>query len=210
MSKTTHADLVFNILAYVSETLAEGDIDAALDLGFRVDQVERLQHLTLQDLHHLSTVRGHFMQVAVDPACLDRVLEHLQRNKHSETLQDELIRLRAPVAMMQAFYGMTNAEYAARRKLLGMAGTGVGRPPAPSEEEERQIWDSWQETKDLPLTERYLHVGRATGVPLSTVWSLVQSWEAEGLLSDATSERRTLPQPDKKNKVVRLPRAEGG
>ncbi|MDZ7840837.1 MAG: DUF2857 domain-containing protein [Gammaproteobacteria bacterium] len=208
MSKTTHADLVFNILAYVTETLAEGDIDAALDLGFRVDQVERLQHLTLQDLHHLSTVRGHFMEVAVDPACLDRVLEHLQRNKHSETLQDELIRLRAPVAMMQAFYGMTNAEYAARRKLLGMAGTGVGRPPAPSEAEERQIWDSWQESVAMPLTERYLQVGRETGLPLSTVWSLVQSWKAEGLLSDATGEPRT--QSDKEGKVVRLPRAEGG
>jgi len=209
MPKTTHAELVFNILAYVTETLAEGDLHAALDLGFRLDQVERLQHLTLQDLHHLSRVRGHFMQARVDPVCFDRVLEHLERNKRGEALQNELIRLRAPVSMMQAFFGLTNAEYAARRKLLGMAGAGVGRPPAPSEDEEQRIWKSWQDAEGLPEAERYLHVGQETGVPLSTVWALVQSWEAEGLTSSGTDNRARTP-ASKEDKVVRLPQAEGG
>lgn len=181
MAKTTHAELVFSALRYVTETLAEGDVHSVLDLGLRLDQVARLQQLTLQDLQHLSRVRAHFLNVSVDPVCFDRVLEHMERSKRGEVLQDELIRLRAPLPMMRAFFGMTNAEYAARRKLLGMSGAGVGRPPAPSEADERRIWDAWRAAGDKPIEERYVSVGRATGVPLSIIWSLVRAWEADGL-----------------------------
>lgn len=197
MARTTHAELVFSALRYVTETLAEGDVHSVLDLGLRLDQVARLQQLTLQDLQHLSRVRAHFLNVSVDPVCFDRVLEHMERSKRGEALQDELIRLRAPLPMMRAFFGMTNAEYAARRKLLGMSGAGVGRPPAPSEEDERRIWDAWRDAGDQPLEERYVSVGRATGVPLSIVWSLVCAWEADGLaLPDgdhARDSRRIVP-----------------
>lgn len=181
MARTTHAELVFSALRYVTETLAEGDVHSVLDLGLRLDQVARLQLLTLQDLQHLSQVRAHFLNVSVDPVCFDRVLEHMERSKRGEALQDELIRLRAPLPMMRAFFGMTNAEYAARRKLLGMSGAGVGRPPAPSEADEHRIWEAWQAAGEQLLEERYVSVGRATGVPLSIVWSVVRAWEADGL-----------------------------
>jgi hypothetical protein len=185
--RTTHAELVFSALRYLTETLAEGDVHAVLDLGLRLDQVTRLQQLTLHDLHHLSGVRAHFLNVTVDSVCFDRVLEHMERSKRGEALQNELIQLRAPLPMMRAFFGMTNAEYAARRKLLGMSGAGVGRPPAPSEDEERSVWDAWRAAMDVAIEERYLRVGRETGVPLSTVWALVRSWEAHGL---TPSDRR--------------------
>lgn len=183
MARTTHAELVFSALRYVTETLAEGDVHSVLDLGLRLDQVARLQQLTLQDLQHLSRVRAHFLNVSVDPVCFDRVLEHMERSKRGEARQDELIRRRAPLPLMRAFFGMTNAEYAARRKLLGMSGAGVGRPPAPSEADERRIWDAWQAAGEQPLEERYVSVGRVTDVPLSIVWSLVRAWEADGLAS---------------------------
>lgn len=202
MARTTHAELVFSALRYVTETLAEGDVHSVLDLGLRLDQVARLQQLTLQDLQHLSRVRAHFLNVSVDPVCFDRVLEHMERSKRGEVLQDELIRLRAPLPLMRAFFGLTNAEYAARRKLLGMSGAGVGRPSAPSEADERRIWDAWRAAGEQPLEERYLSVGRATGVPLSIVWSLVRGWEAEGLDSpDSGRAKDTM-------KVVSLAQAE--
>lgn len=182
MPKTTHAELVFHTLRYVTETLAEGDIHSVLDLGFRLDQIARLERFTLRDLYHISQVRTHFMDISVDPACFDRVLDHMERNKRHDALQDELIQLRAPLAMMRAFFGMTNAEYAARRKLLGMSGTGIGRPPAPSEADEQRVWKAWQSHAEDPEEQRYLHVGQTTGIPLNTVWALIQSWETAGLL----------------------------
>ncbi len=196
MPKTTHAELVFHTLRYVTETLAEGDIHSVLDLGFRLNQIARLERFTLRDLYHISQVRTHFMDISVDPACFDRVLDHMERNKRHDALQNELIRLRAPLAMMRAFFGMTNAEYAARRKLLGMTGTGIGRPPAPSEDDEQRVWKAWQANAHHPVEARYLHVGQATGVPLNTVWALIRSWEATGLLP--------AKQSDDDNKVVRL------
>lgn len=196
MPKTTHAELVFHTLRYVTETLAEGDIHSVLDLGFRLDQIARLERLTLRDLYHLSQVRTHFLDIAVDPACIDRVLDHMECSKRGEALQDDLIRLRAPLAMMRAFFGMTNAEYAARRKLLGMAGTGIGRPPAPSEDDEQRVWKAWQAHAHHLLEQRYLQVGQATGIPLNTVWALIQSWETAGLLPEKA--------PDDDHKVVPL------
>jgi Protein of unknown function (DUF2857) len=190
MPKTTHAELVFHTLRYVTETLAEGDLHAVLDLGFRVDQVARLERLTLRELQALSQVRTHFLDVSIDSACFDRVLDHMERNKDQEALQDGLIRLRAPLAMMRAFFGVTNAEYAARRKLLGLAGTGVGRPPAPSEEDEQRVWQAWQAQAHLAVEQRYLQVGQTTGVPLNTVWALIRSWEAAELLTDKASNEQ--------------------
>lgn len=196
MAKTTHSELVFHILRYVTETLAEGDIHAVLDLGLRLDQITRLQQITLRDLYHLSRVRTHFLDVAVDPACFDRVLDHIERNQRHDALQDDLIRQRAPLAMMRAFFGMTNAEYATRRRLLGLTGTGIGRPHAPSEADEHRIWQAWQEHARLPLEQRYLQVGDDTGIPLNTVWALIQSWEDGGLLA--------ADPPEHDPKVVRL------
>ena len=184
MAKTSHAELVFDALRYASQTLADGDLSSVLALGFRVDQVARLQALTLADLHRLSLLRGHFLDIAVDPACFDRVLAHMDRSKHDEAVQDELIRLRAPLPMLRALFGLSNAEYAARRKLLGLSGAGVGRPPTPSEDEERRIWFAWLEAGDRPLEARYLHVGRTTGIALSAAWTLVRAWQADGLLDE--------------------------
>lgn len=199
--RTTHAELVFGALRYLTETLAEGDIHAVLDLGLRLDQIARLQQLTLEDLRHLSGVRAHFLTVAVDPVLFDRVLEHMARSKRGEALQNELIRCRAPLAMMRAFFGMTNAEYAARRQLLGLGGTGVGRPAAPTEREERIVWDAWHAAAGVPIEERYLRVGRETGVALSTIWGMVRAWEAQelapaGRRSLGSAQVPALPAPD--------------
>ncbi len=195
MPKTTHAELIFHALRYAAESLAEGDLHAILELGFRLDQIARLERLTLGDLHHLSQVRTHFLHIAVDPVCFDRVLDHMDRNKRHEGLQDELIRLRGPLAMMRAFFGMTNAEYAARRKLLGLNGTGVGRPLAPTEEEEATVWQVWKDTVELPLEQRFLRIGQSSGIPLNTVWALVQSWENAGLINNDPPEHTPSVSP---------------
>lgn len=182
MPRTTHTELTFQILRHVVEVLSEGDVRSALLLGFRVSQIAQLERLTLRDMHRLSRAPTNFLSITVDPTRFDRLLIHVERSKQREDLQDELIRLRAPAAMMRAYFGMTNADYAARRRLLGLTGTGIGRPSLPSNADQERIWKCWQDHARLPLEERYLEVGRTTGVPLKDVWGLIRSWEAEGLL----------------------------
>ena len=187
VSNTTHAELVFNTLRYVTETLADGDVHAVLDLGFRSDQVARLERLTLRDLRHLSHVRTHFLDVAVNAACFDRVLNHMRRNQHEYDLQEDLIRLRAPLEMMRAFFGMSNGEYAARRQILGLVGTGIGRPAAATEEEERRIWEVWHANRERPPRQRYLEVAKTTGIPLNTIWAVIREWKTAGVIAPPAS-----------------------
>jgi hypothetical protein len=182
MPRTTHAELTFQILRHVTEILSEGDVCSALALGFRASQIAQLERLTLRDLHRLSRAPTHFLSITVDPTRFDRLLSHVERGKQRESLQDELIRLRAPAVMMRTYFGMTNADYATRRRLLGLTGTGIGRPCLPSNADQERIWKCWQDHSRIPLEERYLEVGRATGVPLKDVWGLIRSWEADGLL----------------------------
>lgn len=193
MAPTTHTELMFHTLRHVTEALAEGEIRSVLALGFRLDQVARLEHYTLRDLRALSQVRAHFLDIAVDSAALDRVLDQLDRSKAYDALQDDLVRLRAPLAMMRALFGMTNAEYGTRRKRVGVSGTGVGRTPVPAEGEEQRIWQAWRANAHHPLAERYLAVGKSTGIPLKVVWALVQSWEADGLLSGESGRSTAAP-----------------
>jgi len=120
-------------------------------------------------LRHPSQVRTRFLNVAVDAASFD----HIEHSHHDYALQDTLIRLRTPLKTMRAFFGMNNADYAARRHVLGLAGTDIGRPHGATEEEERLIWEAWHLNGYRPPEQRYLRVGRATAIPLNTVWGRV-------------------------------------
>lgn len=102
MPRMTHTELTFQILRHVVEVLSEGDVRSALLLGFSVNQIAQLERLTLRDMHRLSRAPTNFLSITVDPTGFDRLLTHVERSKQREDLQDELIRLRAPAAMMRA------------------------------------------------------------------------------------------------------------
>jgi hypothetical protein len=188
--KTSHAELIFQALRYICETLAHGDVSAVVDLGLRTDQVARLARLSLNDLRHLSEVPAHFMDVSVNTECLDRVLAHMERNRARETLHDDLIRHGAPYPMMFSFTGMSTRDFAARRRLLDLTGTGLGRPPAPTEDEEQHVWAVWQASLDQALEPRYLHVSKTTGLSLALIWSMTTAWSF-------TSANRAMAHDDK-------------
>ena len=190
------AELSFQILRYACQRLAEGDINALLDLGFLVDEIQSLEKLTLRELDHLSRLGAHFLDVRVDHLCFTASLRHVRREADSESLQDELIRMKAPAAMMQTLFGMTTLQYANRRKLLGLAGIGVGRPPAPSEAENHTIWYAWRDHASLPEAQRYLETGRTTGMPLNVVWALVQSWEDSAIPHRQDANQAISDDPD--------------
>ena len=176
---TANPELAFHILRYSAQQLAEDDLKALLEFGFSIEEIQAIEALTLKQLNHLSQLNGHFLDVSVNHQRFARALKHIHREAEGEALQDEMIRLRAPTAMMRALFGMTPLQYANRRKLLGLSGVGVGRPALPSEDTERMIWQAWQQQAQLSDAERYLATARVTQLPLSVVWTVVHAWETD-------------------------------
>ena len=170
--------LAYHVMLYAIQALSEGDLKAIKDLDFTVDEIRQLSQLPVKAIKHLARMSGHFMEIKTDHNCFNKIMVHLRQELANDALQDELLRLEAPITMMNTLFGMSTTEYIQRQKLLGIPGRGAGRPALPSDEEQVTIWESWVKTEGLPLPERYLQVARETERPLRALWSLIQSWES--------------------------------
>ena len=181
------SQLAYLVMSYAIQALAEGDYKAIEDLDFTVDEVQQLAQLPVKALKHLSRLSGHFLEVKTDHSCFEKMMMHLKTELKHETLQDELIRHQAPIAMMTSLFGMSVAEYIQRQKLLGIAPHGAGRPPMLSDEDQETVWNAWRDINEGTAAERYLAVARETNHPLRSLWSLIQSWENLGTKQATTA-----------------------
>jgi hypothetical protein len=176
-----HSNLAFHILRCATQSLAESDVKAVLELGFTIDQIAEIEQLTLEDINYLMTHSQHFINARVDPERFERLIAHMRlRRKEGEVL-NELIRHHASLPMLNQLYGMNSIEYARLRKKLhmvhGFDGKQSGRPKLPRPELHDAIWEVWQDNEHLPVGERYLAVAKATKVPLNAIWQLMKTWD---------------------------------
>jgi hypothetical protein len=179
---STHADLSFHVLRYALQRVHDGDLSAALDLGFTIDEIRSMEALTLNDLEHLSRLSAHFLRVQVDHDTYRAMIHRVAEEAESKDTQDALLRAGAPRSLMAEMYGWSALQYAHRRRLLGITST-PGRPPQPTESEETAVWHHWRSHGQAPLAQRYLQAATAAGVTVSVVHSLVRSWEQVGFTS---------------------------
>lgn len=170
--------LAYHVLLYAIQALSEGDLKAIKDLDFTIDEIRQLSQLPVKAIKHLARMSSHFLEIKTDHSCFNKIMIHLHQELASDALQDELLRLEAPITMMSTLFGMSTTEYLQRQKLLGIPGRGAGRPALPSDDEQIAIWESWVKTEGMSLPERYQQVGQETGQPLRALWSLIQSWES--------------------------------
>jgi hypothetical protein len=203
---STHADLSFHVLRYALQRVHEGDLSAALDLGFTVDEIRSMERLTLKALGHLSRLSAHFLRVEVDHETYRAMISRVTEESESEGTQDALLRAGAPRALMAQMYGWSALQYAHRRRLLGIVGIS-GRPPQPTEAEEAMVWRHWRLNATAPLAQRYLRAATASGVTVAIVHSLVRAWEEAGFtpaprgISPLRSRARPSPEPRQAGEV---------
>ena len=164
-----------HILHYCAERLADDDLDALIDLGLGTDEITALDGLTLQQLTHLGRLGQHIFKVSTDHSRLASALQYVENEASQRKLQDQLLQHRAPAPLMQALFGIRSGEYAKRRKRLGLSGRDVGRPPAPDEKTEHRVWRLWQKHAELDDGERYLQIAELTQLPLTIIWTVIQS-----------------------------------
>lgn len=176
---STHADLSFHVLRYALQRVHEGDLSAALDLGFTVDEIHSMEALTSKDFEHLSRLSAHFLRVQVDHETYRAMIDRVNEESRAKEAQDALLRAGAPRRLINEMYGWSALQYAHRRRLLGIKST-PGRPPNLAEGDEMTVWRLWQELGEATLPQRYLQVAVTAGVTVAAVHNLVRSWEQTG------------------------------
>lgn len=174
------SEVSFHILRFALQRVQEGDLGAALELGFTLEEIRGMEQLTLKDLSHLSRLSGHFLRMQVDHNTYRAMLNRVREEAHSEALQDALLHAGAPRSLMADLFGWTALQYAQRRKVLGVY-TPSGRPGKPTEAQERAIWEHWRQNLHHPLAQRYLETAQAARVSVGLVVHLLQAWEQAGL-----------------------------
>lgn len=188
MSQQKEAELMTAVLLYAMRCLVEGDQAALRSMNFGPKEMDALKQLNLADLYRIDSLRTHCLQVHLDRRVFWPLVEHLQGQRESEELQQQLIRADAPLEMMHRLFGMSSREYTRWRRLLTLA-PSVGRPPELDEPTNHRLWYAWKaliddqgEDEGCELTaEAYLSLYQATDIPLRAIWMLTQRWYQDGL-----------------------------
>lgn len=196
--RTKEADLVFAVFQYASRCVVEGDLLSLREVGFTPADVHRFEKLSLPDLYALSMTRGHPLSVKVDRPVWEWLVEHVQRTRARSQLINDIVRMDAPLSMMKSVFGFSQREYMARREACEMSDSR-GRPRAPTAEEEERIWPMWvrlakaSDPQHLRKDDLWRVLPAVSGVPLRTIWNLIQSWaHSAAMLSRFEQERRQL------------------
>jgi hypothetical protein len=178
MTKTIHSELTCIAFQYAIRLIHEGAGDEVMALGLTEKNLQWIRTLTEADLQRLKDIRFAAVLVEFDEEALNRLQRLLEQRKNEEQEENELLRLGAHLAMMRQLCGMGSAEYAKRRRFLGLGDTGVGRPGALNEEQCQRLWHTWQDSAGQSDRVRYIALGRCTGIPLGCAWACIQQWES--------------------------------
>ena len=182
MSNTNHhSDFMIQTLLYIARLIANQEYEEVEELGIRRDQADAIRGMTMEDLQKLSLkIRASVFTITAHPQMLDAALLMLKRQKQEDDIDMALVEAGARYEMMHELAGMTTEQYSKSRRCLGLK-DGRGRPHDPSDSEKEEVFVSWQLSADEPdLKQRYLKVHEETGIPIGSIWKLVQEWESIG------------------------------
>lgn len=172
-----HTALVEHMLLMAVRAL---DQSQPRSIGLTSPEISRLWSLKPAQLRWIAGSRAHFVDVHIDPDRLRALLDQIERSHEEEALQADLLRARAPSALMQSLYGWTTADFAERRRLLGLRWTG--RAPAfPSEQLANQAESRWLQLERArhPLSQRYLQLARELELGIDTIWQMVSRLDTQ-------------------------------
>jgi len=182
MAMTPQARDNFETLRLIAEHLAEGDLQALLALGLEPEDIRAMEQMTLADLRVMSSFAGSYLRRAADVQMFRRARSRMQSERAAALLRDRLIADDAPYALVHALFGTSGAEYAARRRLLGVV-EGIGRPAQCDEAAEARVWSALRGLRNEPgpalPPEEWIELQARTGESLRTLWILVQRFAAE-------------------------------
>jgi hypothetical protein len=196
-ARSKEGELNYALFVFATRCLAEGDVEALRKIGFGPEDIPVLDQLRIADLHALTASRANAVNVSVDRAAFQHLIDHIYRRRTRERLKRELLRLDAPLPMMSALFGMNPRQYTALRDSIGIT-IGIGRPTSLLEADaEARLWRLWVLFADVNNPVRLRHddlwliVGRELPTDLRSCWFAIQQWSQDAVSLKTLDANRT-------------------
>lgn len=180
MNNNHIAQATNGLLTQLVLDLKSGYLRRCESLGLDTEQMQVLLSLTLEDLHYLTSSQVPVMSFQIDYEILIRIQQQARlEQKRLETI-DRALLLGGSIELMQHYFGLSSAEVAARRRIAGID-VRPGRGNVLSDEENAQIWCSWQKAcvKDADTADGLdviMLTAEQMDISLTAVWHAVNSW----------------------------------
>lgn len=172
------------VLNEILVNLQEGNINVCRNYGFSKQELQEIEKLSIEDVYELANTKAPFAKVEINHDAFWRLVARVRMSSQERRLIDRALMLGASIQMLNSYFGLTTSKVSARRSLLGKQ-EPMGRKPAATEEEEKLIWDLWQEHKGDVQTiesteglELLILIAEETGINLTEIWKLVSRWNA--------------------------------
>ncbi len=187
MTIKKETELMHSIILYCLRCHEEGDLHALGEMGFGPPEMRALMSLSAADQVRLASTKSHFMDIRLNREVYWRMIDYVDQENNRESTINKLITYDAPLPLMHALTGMGSKQYSLKRRQFGMLKSPVGRPPVPSDDTSKSVWDklkSIAENSDSFGPKQFLELyeGLDKKVPLRVIWLLFHRWEREGAL----------------------------
>jgi hypothetical protein len=175
-------------LRYITERIHEEDLSALWEMGLDQVTIDEFRDLRMMDWNRiisrfpqrnvgLSAKEGEIL-IGVDLTALIRLVRHVNAERRNERVLDELIQANAPYELVSSYFGISTRQFAQRRKLFGLQGTG--RIRAPEDGVVEAVWSECSKVlrgrSPCALSPRdLLLLHRKTGEDLRVVWRVLHS-----------------------------------
>jgi hypothetical protein len=142
------------------------------DFGLTNGQVERVASMSLVQVQQFNRLQVPIAKVLFDNRHFEACIDIFEKESSTDTIKDQMIKMDASAAMLDALAGMDIQDYRARRRRLGLDKPCQGRPSFLNSKEIPIVNKSWlKNSSEEDELLRYHKVGADTGLPLNKIWA---------------------------------------
>lgn len=174
--------------------IRSGNLRRCESLGLTDNEIRLLNSLTIEDLHYLSQSPVSIITCQVHRENLRLLLGRAREEQSRNQCIERCLALGASIELLNAWFGLSTPEVAARRRLSGIR-AGAGRAVRLSDEQQAELWQRWHQAgapggESQAGLELMMLCAEEMSVPLTAVWNIVQEWLREGLLVHRAQEKK--------------------
>lgn len=172
-ARAAYAELNKKAVEVILELFEAGDHEAISSTGLSIETIERIRNLKANELSRLTTVGRPIIECIWDDSNTNYLIDSIQRFASTDAIANELIKLRAPINMMERLAGWARQDVIRRRKFYDID-TKRGRLMKLGEDGQNRVRDAWYQHSDLDNLQRCLAVYKATGILMDSAWVIIQ------------------------------------